>query len=1019
LDGTAVTAGQSVSVTDITANKLSFAPALNANGTGYASFTFQVQDNGGTPGTDLDPVANTITFDVTAVNDAPVATAPKDVLYTDTVDNDTFVATSSTFEAVDVDNATLSYAASRSVVTDMGTVTTNASSGTFTIGMETYDRSLSGSYGTLYLNSGNGKYVYVPDDAAIEALKVNAQDSFSLTVSDGTLSDTETLNVKITATNDTPTLTAPTAISYTDTADNDTFTNSAATLVATDRDDATLSYAASRSVVTDMGTVTTNASSGTFTVGTETYDRSLGGSYGTLYLNSGNGKYVYVPDDAAIEALKVNAQDSFSLTVSDGTLSDTETLNVNITATNDAPVVTSFKATETGVTVLATDAESDTLTLALASNRVPTGGINGTPTTGTEQSFSITPTAQADNVATFISVSDGSLNSNSAGVLSEGLESADGVSAETVNFNIAYYGFGGNDIADTGSGNDSLFGGEGNDTLTSNAGADLLSGGNGDDSLTGGTGNDTLSGGAGVDTATYNLSTDGSDEINLGVETVSSATQNDVVKLGFPIPAPTEIRVTFTSANVGNGTGVGTTVDGSLTGLAASARNTVTLQVESFGDEPAGSIGYTDDEGITFEADTGITFDVRDAVSGAERGNNFNKVVLGTSGNDSYDFGPLTAPPTGLIGRDYYINAGGGDDTVIGTEGSDFLVGGSGNDSLQGGDGNDSYIGGTGNDTIIGGLGGNDTGVDMVVAYNLLTDGSDEINLGTEFGLTSASALDVVNVTHLEDIVVVLNSANVGNGLGAGTQLNAGQDAGERNTVTLRGLSGTQGGTGYVDDEGVLLSISGPRFVVADAATGQVNQFLSGTGLNRIALGTSGNDTLHITTNSTAYVIGGDGNDTLTVTSGSQSLIEGGAGDDTITGTGRSDLLDGGTGDDTFSNIGGGATVLGGDGADTLIISTTSGFSLADNQLIGVETVRAVTGTANVNISLFSQTEGITLLGNDGNNQLIGSNTAADSIDGGAGDDQLLGYGGNDTLLGGLGNDSLQGGDGTDSLSGG
>ncbi|ROH83781.1 hypothetical protein ED236_12210, partial [Pseudomethylobacillus aquaticus] len=42
LDGTAVTAGQSVSVTDITANKLSFAPALNANGTGYASFTFQV-----------------------------------------------------------------------------------------------------------------------------------------------------------------------------------------------------------------------------------------------------------------------------------------------------------------------------------------------------------------------------------------------------------------------------------------------------------------------------------------------------------------------------------------------------------------------------------------------------------------------------------------------------------------------------------------------------------------------------------------------------------------------------------------------------------------------------------------------------------------------------------------------------------------------------------------------------------------------------------------------------------------
>ncbi|ROH83494.1 hypothetical protein ED236_12295, partial [Pseudomethylobacillus aquaticus] len=739
--------------------------------------------------------------------------------------------------------------------------------------------------------------------------------------------------------------------------------------------------------------------------------------------NSGNGKYVYVPDDAAIEALKVNAQDSFSLTVSDGTLSDTETLNVNITATNDAPVVTSFKATETGVTVLATDAESDTLTLALASNRVPTGGINGTPTTGTEQSFSITPTVQDGRIAaTSIFVNDGSVNSNFVGLLLEGSDATNGVSAAPADIKIAFYGFGGDDVAVTGSGSDSLFGGEGNDTLTSNAGADLLSGGNGDDSLTGGTGNDTLSGGAGVDTATYNLSTDGSDEINLGVETVSSATQNDVVKLGFPIPAATEIRVTFTSANVGNGTGTGTTLDGSLTGAEASARNTVTLQVESFGDQPAGSIGYTDDEGITFEADTGITFDVRDAVSGAQRGNNFNKVVLGTSGNDSYDFGPLTAPPTGPIGRDYYINAGGGNDTVTGTEGSDFLVGGSGNDSLSGGDGNDSYIGGTGNDTIIGGgLGGsgNDTGVDVVVSYNLLTDGSDEINLGTEFGLTSASALDVVNVTHLEDILVVLNTANVGNGIGNGAQRDLLSDAADINTLTVRGISGTQGGTGYIDDEGVLLSINGPRFVVVDAVTGQTNQFLNFTGVNRIALGTSGNDTLHITNNNAVYVVGGAGNDTLTVTSTSQSLIEGGAGDDTITGTGRSDLLDGGTGDDTFSNIDGGATVIGGDGADTLIVSA-NGFGFGqDENLTGVETLRAATGNTDVSIFMFNQTEALTIIGNDGNNFLEGGNTAGDSIDGGAGDDQLLGYGGNDTLLGGLGNDSLQGGDGTDSLSGG
>ena len=53
----AVTAGQFVSVADITAGKLMFTPAANANGAGYASFTFQVQDDGGTAngGVDLDP----------------------------------------------------------------------------------------------------------------------------------------------------------------------------------------------------------------------------------------------------------------------------------------------------------------------------------------------------------------------------------------------------------------------------------------------------------------------------------------------------------------------------------------------------------------------------------------------------------------------------------------------------------------------------------------------------------------------------------------------------------------------------------------------------------------------------------------------------------------------------------------------------------------------------------------------------------------------------------------------------
>ena len=72
-NGVAVTAGQSVSAADIAGGLLTFAPAANANGAGYANFTFQVQDNGGTAngGIDLDASPNTITFNVTSVNDAP------------------------------------------------------------------------------------------------------------------------------------------------------------------------------------------------------------------------------------------------------------------------------------------------------------------------------------------------------------------------------------------------------------------------------------------------------------------------------------------------------------------------------------------------------------------------------------------------------------------------------------------------------------------------------------------------------------------------------------------------------------------------------------------------------------------------------------------------------------------------------------------------------------------------------------------------------------------------------------
>ena len=86
-----VTANQEVDESDI--GNLVFTPALNENGNGYASFTFKVSD-----GTDLSAVANTITFNVTAVND-PAKGAPEISGFPQ--DGQTLTASAGTIEDVD------------------------------------------------------------------------------------------------------------------------------------------------------------------------------------------------------------------------------------------------------------------------------------------------------------------------------------------------------------------------------------------------------------------------------------------------------------------------------------------------------------------------------------------------------------------------------------------------------------------------------------------------------------------------------------------------------------------------------------------------------------------------------------------------------------------------------------------------------------------------------------------------------------------------------------------------------
>lgn len=165
-----------------------------------------------------------------------------------------------------------------------------------------------GVYGQLVLNA-DGTYSYTPypsnqtlDDGE------SVQDSFTYTVSDGSLTDTGTLTITIGGRNDAP--------------------------VANDDSNSTTEDGppVSGNVLandTDIdGEALTVANPGTYV-----------GTYGTLIL-AADGSYTYSPDQPAAQGLDTGetAQDVFTYTASDGTASDGATLTITLSGLNDAPV---------------------------------------------------------------------------------------------------------------------------------------------------------------------------------------------------------------------------------------------------------------------------------------------------------------------------------------------------------------------------------------------------------------------------------------------------------------------------------------------------------------------------------------------------------------------------------------------------------------------------------------------------------------------------------------------------------
>ncbi|OAF18069.1 VCBS domain-containing protein [Bradyrhizobium neotropicale] len=71
----------------------------------------------------------------------------------------------------------------------------------------------------------------------------------------------------------------------------------------------------------------------------ETFNLSQTGPFGTLFLNSTSGAYTFVPNNDAINALQSPTTTGFVVTVSDGSLSVSQTFTIDINGVNDAAII--------------------------------------------------------------------------------------------------------------------------------------------------------------------------------------------------------------------------------------------------------------------------------------------------------------------------------------------------------------------------------------------------------------------------------------------------------------------------------------------------------------------------------------------------------------------------------------------------------------------------------------------------------------------------------------------------------
>jgi len=303
----------------------------------------------------------------------------------------------------------------------------------------------------------------------------------------------------------------------------------------------------------------------------------------------------------------------------------------------------------------------------------------------------------------------------------------------------------------------------------------------------------------------------------------------------------------------------------------------------------------------------------------AIRGNSGDQIVVnGGAGNDSLEASGNLATGPALL-----LDAGAGNDRILGSNGADMLRGGDGDDFIDGQQGNDFAFLGAGNDVfqwdpgdgsdVIDGQAGFDTHVFNGAAANetfRLVANGERVNL----------LRDVGNITMQQDNVERVEIA----ALGGADAIEIGD---QRNTdvrevlVDLSGAADRTRGDAVADS--VLVNGGAQGEVISVTTSGDDARVTGLAAQTRVANldtldrlnvgGGAGNDILNASAANAAVtgitLLGGSGNDLLIAGRGGMTLsggtgsdvLAGGSGNDVLIGGAGTDLMAGGGGDDLFS----------------------------------------------------------------------------------------------------------------------